>query len=81
MNLGWTEILLIGGIALLIFGPSKLPGLGRSMGEAIRGFKKGLSDDGSAEREANKQISQNAEKPLNQNAQQTQEEKELSKKS
>ncbi len=81
MNLGWTEILLIGGIALLIFGPSKLPGLGRSMGEAIRGFKKGLSDDGSAEREANTQISQNAEKPLNQNAQQTQEEKELSKKS
>ncbi len=81
MNLGWTEILLIGGIALLIFGPSKLPGLGRSMGEAIRGFKKGLSDDGSAEREANTQISQNTEKPLNQNAQQTQEEKELSKKS
>lgn len=81
MNLGWTEILLIGGIALLIFGPSKLPSLGRSMGEAIRGFKKGLTDDGSAEREANAQLTQNAEKPLNQNVQQTQEEKELSKKS
>ena len=40
MNLGWTEILLIGGIALLLFGPSKLPNLGRSLGEAIRGFKK-----------------------------------------
>lgn len=66
MNLGWTEILLIGGIALLIFGPSKLPGLGRSMGEAIRGFKKGLSEEASAERDANKQISQNSEKPLNQ---------------
>ncbi|MFN7905641.1 MAG: twin-arginine translocase TatA/TatE family subunit [Pseudobdellovibrionaceae bacterium] len=44
MNLGWTEILLIGGILLLLFGPSKLPGLGKSMGEAIRGFKKGLSE-------------------------------------
>ena len=81
MNLGWTEILLIGGIALLIFGPSKLPGLGRSMGEAIRGFKKGLSDDGSAERDANTQISQNTEKPMNQAQAQTQEEKDLSKKS
>ena len=44
MNLGWTELLLIGGILLLLFGPSKLPGLGKSIGEAIRGFKKGLSE-------------------------------------
>jgi sec-independent protein translocase protein TatA len=45
MNLGWTEILLIGGIALLMFGPSRLPGLGKSLGEAIRGFKKGITED------------------------------------
>lgn len=44
MNLGWTEILLLLGLALLLFGPSRLPGLGKSMGEAIRGFKKGISD-------------------------------------
>jgi sec-independent protein translocase protein TatA len=50
MNLGWTEILLMGGIVLLLFGPSKLPGLGKSIGEAIRGFKKGLSE---VESEAN----------------------------
>lgn len=43
MNLGWTEIVLILGIALLLFGPSKLPTLGKSMGEAIRGFKKALN--------------------------------------
>ncbi|WP_374074086.1 twin-arginine translocase TatA/TatE family subunit [Bdellovibrio bacteriovorus] len=79
MNLGWTEILLIGGIALLIFGPSKLPGLGRSMGEAIRGFKKGLNEDASQERDVNKQISQNHEKPLNQ--EQTQEQKDTHKQS
>lgn len=42
MSLGVTEILLILGIALLFFGPSRLPGLGKSMGEAIRGFKKGI---------------------------------------
>jgi len=44
MNLGWTEIIVIVGLALLFFGPSRLPGLGKSMGEAIRGFKKGLSE-------------------------------------
>lgn len=70
MNLGWTEILLIGGIALLVFGPNKLPSLGRSMGEAIRGFKKGISDDGEKESADDKaQISQNSEQPLNQQEQ------------
>lgn len=79
MNLGWTELLLIGGIALLLFGPSKLPNLGRSLGESIRGFKKALNEDPTPERETNKQISQNAEKPLNQA--QTQEEKDTHKQS
>jgi len=32
-------------IALLIFGPSKLPELGRGLGEGIRGFKEGFKDD------------------------------------
>lgn len=40
-----TEILILLAIALLFFGPSRLPGLGKSMGEAIRGFKKGLETD------------------------------------
>lgn len=64
MNLGWTEILLIGGIALLLFGPSKLPNLGRSLGESIRGFKKALNEDPKDEREA-QQITQNSERPAN----------------
>ena len=37
--------LLVAGILLIFFGPSKLPSLGKSMGEAIRGFKKGLNED------------------------------------
>ncbi len=40
-----SHILLVAGILLLFFGPSKLPGLGKSMGEAIRGFKKGMDGD------------------------------------
>jgi sec-independent protein translocase protein TatA len=34
-----THLLIIAGIALLIFGPKKLPELGKGMGEGIRGFK------------------------------------------
>jgi sec-independent protein translocase protein TatA len=44
MRLGFGEILVILALALLFFGPSKLPQLGASLGQAIRGFKKGLSE-------------------------------------
>ena len=38
------HLLLILGIALVVFGPKKLPELGKGLGEAIRGFKKGMQD-------------------------------------
>jgi sec-independent protein translocase protein TatA len=44
-GLSFMHWLIILAIVLLIFGPSRLPGLGKSLGSAIRGFKKGLSDD------------------------------------
>jgi len=34
-----THLLVIFGIALLVFGPRKLPELGKGIGEGIRGFK------------------------------------------
>ncbi len=40
------HLLIIGGIALLVFGPSRLPELGRGFGQAIRGFKAGLDEIG-----------------------------------
>jgi sec-independent protein translocase protein TatA len=43
MRLGFGEILVVLVLALLFFGPSKLPQLGSSLGQALRGFKKGLS--------------------------------------
>ncbi len=33
-------------IALLVFGPSKLPGLGKGLGEGIKGFKEGIKGIG-----------------------------------
>lgn len=44
-GLGPMEIGVVLVIVLVLFGPKRLPGLGKSMGEAIRGFKKGISDD------------------------------------
>jgi len=44
-GLGFPELIVIFVVALLIFGPSKLPSLGKSLGEAIRGFKKALEDE------------------------------------
>ena len=40
------HLLLIFGIALLIFGPSKLAGLGKGLGEGIRNFKSSMKDGG-----------------------------------
>lgn len=40
MNLGFPEMLVILGIALLIFGPKKLPELGRSLGKGISEFRR-----------------------------------------
>lgn len=39
-----THLLLLLGIALLVFGPKKLPELGRGLGEGIRGFKGAISE-------------------------------------
>jgi sec-independent protein translocase protein TatA len=43
-SIGMPELIVIFVIALIVFGPSKLPDLGRSIGEAIRGFKKAMDE-------------------------------------
>jgi sec-independent protein translocase protein TatA len=42
------HLLLIFGIALLIFGPSKLAGLGKGLGEGIRNFKSSMKEGNTA---------------------------------
>lgn len=47
-NIGVPGLLLILIVALVIFGPSKLPEIGRAFGKSLREFKKateGLTDD------------------------------------
>ena len=42
-QLGLPEMMVIMVIALLIFGPKKLPSLGKSLGEGITSFKKAIT--------------------------------------
>jgi TatA/E family protein of Tat protein translocase len=40
LGIGFPEMLLIMAIALLVFGPKKLPEIGKSLGRAIREFRR-----------------------------------------
>jgi len=49
-NIGIGELIIVLFIILLIFGAKKLPEIGRSMGKAIKEFKKGHSEDENKEK-------------------------------
>lgn len=42
--IGTTELLLIGGMALLLFGGKKLPEMMRGLGQGVKEFKKGMGE-------------------------------------
>lgn len=42
--IGTTELLLLGGMALLLFGGKKLPEMMRGLGQGVSEFKKGMKD-------------------------------------
>ncbi|MDC0708485.1 twin-arginine translocase TatA/TatE family subunit [Stigmatella sp. ncwal1] len=54
MGLKMSEILLIMGVLLLLFGASRLPQLGSSLGSAIRNFKRGFGGEGESAPEEKK---------------------------
>jgi sec-independent protein translocase protein TatA len=44
-NIGFPELVVILGIAMLLFGANKLPEVGRGMGQAIHEFKKAMAGE------------------------------------
>lgn len=53
-NFGWMELLIILGVALVIFGPGKLPELGQTLGKTIREFKGAVNNiDADIKKEVN----------------------------
>jgi sec-independent protein translocase protein TatA len=53
-NIGFPELLLILGIALLLFGPRRLPELGSAIGRTIKEFKRGMKEEASSPPEEKK---------------------------
>ena len=58
-----THILLVAVIVLVIFGPKRLPDLGKALGEGIRDFKKGLTEPTKDYKDLNQQAKINDKDP------------------
>ena len=63
-NIGLPEILVVLVIALIIFGPKRLPELGRSVGKGIREFRSSISGDSKDEDPAELESDSHAEEPV-----------------
>jgi len=62
-SIGFTELILILFIVLIIFGAGKLPQLGEGIGKAIKGFKKSVHEAEAIEAEAQAQAQGEAPPP------------------
>jgi sec-independent protein translocase protein TatA len=50
--IGFPELLLLGLVALLVFGPKRLPEMGRSLGRGMREFKQSVTSNERSEPDA-----------------------------
>jgi sec-independent protein translocase protein TatA len=67
-NIGPTELIILLVIVLVIFGPKRLPGLGKQLGDGMRDFKQAVTsrhdaDDDDDERPALTQAAATEERP------------------
>ena len=50
-GLGWPEVAIIGVVAVLVFGPKKIPEIGSSLGKTLRGFKEEMNNPSEDDRD------------------------------
>ncbi len=55
-GLGWAEVIIILIVALVIFGPKKLPEFGSSLGKTLRGFKEEINNSDSEDVDRDEQM-------------------------
>ena len=65
MHFSLTQLLVILVIVILLFGTKRLGNIGSDLGNAIKGFKKSMKDEG----EENKQLDQKEQPPIDSTAQ------------
>lgn len=55
-RIGTMELLILLGILVLLFGATKLPGIGRGLGEGIRNFRNAFREGSDEEKERDRKI-------------------------
>jgi sec-independent protein translocase protein TatA len=61
-DVGLPDLLVIFLVVLILFGPGKLPDVGKAIGEALKGFKKAMKEpeESSEEKPAKKRINESS---------------------
>ena len=62
-NLGFSEMLVIAVLVLIFFGPRRMPEIGRTVGKALREFRRGLNEIQRELQEAERAASIDPDKP------------------
>ncbi|MED5578714.1 MAG: twin-arginine translocase TatA/TatE family subunit [Nitrospinota bacterium] len=66
-NMGFTELLVILAICVLVFGAKRLPDIGSGLAKGIRSFKKGINEDSESLNENGDEKSSSEEESVNKN--------------
>ena len=60
-NIGWTGIIVIGILVVILFGKGKISSIMGDLAKGIKSFKKGMSDDSSSDNNSNNNNSDNSD--------------------